>query len=431
MRYETPAVVMAGASWRVGTSLGVARTLGRAGVPVYGVLEMPGSLLSHSRYVRDVVTAADTSEDAIVEALHQRAKALPKPIVLFPTSDKHVMLLAKHGDELAADYVWSRNSLETIERCTDKEKASALVETLGIRAPATVSVGSTAELETVVAKVSPPWVVKPIGHCVIRDGHLVRPAMGDHLKAKALLVRDLDQLRRVLQSAEAIQESLMVQEFIPGDDTHVYAPVCYMRRSGISPVFVFQKLRQSPPGFGYGCHTVCVPDWREDANMAEVAEMTIRFAQGAGFQGICGVEWKRHADNGLCYFIEANARIIQFNVLWAPAGCNLILWSYVELAQGPQEEPPEPINLRRYYFYDELADPRSYAATYRGRGPWWLSYPKSLGRPLEGAFYAKGSTSRSVQHRSRPERDRGQKGEACTGVARAKRCGEYLAEQTH
>ena len=58
MKYKTPAVVMVGASWRVGTALGVARTLGRAGVPVYGVAETPGSPLVHSRYVRDVVTAA-------------------------------------------------------------------------------------------------------------------------------------------------------------------------------------------------------------------------------------------------------------------------------------------------------------------------------------------------------------------------------------
>ncbi|NPV45507.1 MAG: hypothetical protein HPY69_01010 [Armatimonadetes bacterium] len=389
MRYETPAVVMAGASWRVGTALGVARTLGRAGVPVYGVLEMPGSPLSRSRYVRDVVTAADTSDDAIVEALHQRAKTLPKPIALFPTSDKHVVLLAKRGDELEAEYVWSRNSLETIERCTDKGKAGALVQSLGIRAPATMSVGSTAELEALAANVSKPWIVKPASHCVMRDDHLERARMGDYLRAKALLVHDIDQLRRILEQAEGVQESLLVQEFIPGDDTQVYAPVCYVRPSGVSPVFVFQKLRQSPPGFGFGCHTVSVPDWHEDANLAEAAEMTVRFAQGAGFQGICGLEWKRHADNGLYYFIEANARIIQFNVLWAPAGCNLVLWSYVELTQGPQGEPPEPINVRRYYYYDELADPRSYAATYRGRGPWWLSYRRSLGRPLEGAFYAR------------------------------------------
>jgi len=115
----------------------------------------------------------------------------------------------------------------------------------------------------------------------------------------------------------------------------------------------------------------------------------VGFARAAGFHGICNVEWKRHEGNGQYYFIEANPRICQFNILYSRAGLNLLLWQYTELVLGREPECDLTATGTRHFFCEELSDLRAYAAG--GGTPFlrWLTYGRTIGKPVEFGSFAR------------------------------------------
>src|ERR1700736_5889749 len=85
--------------------LGVARSLGRRGIPVW-VLKQGGHLVAAtSRYVRRNVpwtAAGDSSEVALLLDLAKKHRLTDW--VLFPTDDHAVGLISRHYDLLASQY---------------------------------------------------------------------------------------------------------------------------------------------------------------------------------------------------------------------------------------------------------------------------------------------------------------------------------------
>ena len=83
------------------TGLGVARSLGRRGIPVF-VLEDQVSISSFSRYVTRVIRVKDLREErSTVDAILETGKQYNlRNWVLFPTRDETVVAIARHRDEL-------------------------------------------------------------------------------------------------------------------------------------------------------------------------------------------------------------------------------------------------------------------------------------------------------------------------------------------
>src|ERR1700685_1021605 len=82
--------------------LGVIRSLGRAGIPVYGVHEGPWAPAASSRYLhgRYFWQPRRENPDRLLAGLLQLADRIGRPSVLFATDDAGAIFLAEHGDEL-------------------------------------------------------------------------------------------------------------------------------------------------------------------------------------------------------------------------------------------------------------------------------------------------------------------------------------------
>jgi D-aspartate ligase len=82
--------------------LGVIRSLGRLGVPVYGVHEGRWAPAASSRYLSGRWYWRPSPEDAerVRAGLLQLARRIAQPAVLIPTDDAGAIFLAEHGDAL-------------------------------------------------------------------------------------------------------------------------------------------------------------------------------------------------------------------------------------------------------------------------------------------------------------------------------------------
>src|ERR1700728_5156244 len=86
--------------------LGVIRSLGRIGVPVYGVHEGPWAPAANSRYLRGRFFWQPNPEEVerVQAGLLRLADRIGQPALLVPTDDAGSIFLAEHGGGLREHY---------------------------------------------------------------------------------------------------------------------------------------------------------------------------------------------------------------------------------------------------------------------------------------------------------------------------------------
>ena len=190
--------------------LGIARSLGRLGVPVI-VIDDERSIAGASRYVRQTVRVPDLrSEEATVAGLrslveHHGAQGW----VLFPTRDEQVATLAKRLVQLEAWFRVPSPGWGSIRHAWDKRATYELASSLGIPIPMSWFPDCVEELPEVTR-------IRPL---------IVKPAVKEHFfyatGVKAWRVDDAEALRSRFLEAQALVRGggVIVQELIRGSGT--------------------------------------------------------------------------------------------------------------------------------------------------------------------------------------------------------------------
>src|SRR5690348_3182101 len=121
--------------------LGVARSLGRRGIPVY-ILEDQLSVSQFSRYVKKVIRVPDIRDERMtVDAVLEVGRKLGlNGWVLFPTRDEHVAAFSRYRKELMEMFRITTPEWGTTKWAWDKKNSYELSEKLGIPIPRTWNV---------------------------------------------------------------------------------------------------------------------------------------------------------------------------------------------------------------------------------------------------------------------------------------------------
>ena len=140
--------------------LGIARSLGRRGIPVY-ILDDQYCVSSFSRYVTKVVRVESILDerktvDAVLE-VGQRYNL--RNWILFPTRDENVAAFSRYRSELAEFFRVTTGEWESIEWAWDKKKTYELAEELGIPCPKTFNPKSSEDLPALFPRL--PLAIKP------------------------------------------------------------------------------------------------------------------------------------------------------------------------------------------------------------------------------------------------------------------------------
>jgi D-aspartate ligase len=285
--------------------LGVVRSLGRRGIPVYVVDDQP-TISFFSRYVERVVRVRDLRDgrktvDAVLEV--GRRFGL-RDWVLFPTRDETVAAFARHRSELAEFYRVTTPDWATVQWAWDKKKTYELASRLGIPCPGTFSPLSADDLAALRPRL--PLALKP--------------AVKEHFfyatGAKAWRADTFEQLLALY--ARALQqippEEILIQEIIPGSGSRQLSYCAFFRDGHAHSTLVARRAHQHPHEFGRAATYV------ETTDAPVIEKLAERFLKAIDYYGLVEVEFKQDPRDGQYKLLDVNARTWGFHSLGVPAG---------------------------------------------------------------------------------------------------------------
>ena len=352
-----PAVLLGGDA----TAVPVARSLGRAGIPVHA-LGGSSEPVRRSRHVVEFIEVG--SGEDVQERYLDWLMGPVAPSVVLPCSDEGLELVARSRDALhERGHVAIEADDQKLLDVLDKERTHELAVEHGIPVPRTITVRDADELRQAVEQIGFPCALKPL------HAHEFRRVFD----GKGFVADTWGELEEFFRLSEQAGVEMLVTEMVRGPDRY-HSGYCYLDEHGESLLtFTKQKLRQYPITFGAGVYHVM--DWND-----EVAELTLRFCRAVGLRGLINVEYKRDSRDGQLILIEANHRFTASTALHLAAGLDVPLFVYNRLTGRPLPRVGRPYREGATLWYP-LDDFRAFKE-YRRRGEMTtLQYVRSIARP--------------------------------------------------
>ena len=340
--------------------LGVIRSLGRAGIPVYGVHEGTWAPAASSRYLagRFFWQPSPAHVERVTSGLMCLAALIGRPSVLITTDDAGAIFLAEHGRDLRQWFMFPDPPSDLPRRLAGKYSLHQACQELGVPSPRAAipsSFGAARDFAAdtgypVIAKLTTPWTA------------------GRGLRSTSVVAdeHELEQLYRLCDQSGA---GLMLQEFIPGGRGHDWFFHGYCDASSVcQPAFTGIKERSYPAGAGL------TSLGRSVAN-EKLRDQITSLLTRLGYRGLLDLDIRMDARNGQYNLLDFNPRLgAQFRVFRDTAGTDVALAAYLDLT-GQPIPAGEQVNERT--FLVENYDPLSALASWRrgdaGLRPWLSS----------------------------------------------------------
>ena len=303
--------------------MGIARSLGRLGVPVHGVHSDLRTSALASRYFgrRHHWDFAQASPANSVDFLLDLRSKLGGDAVLIPTTDDTAQLLADHAAALRNVYRFQDNPPTLVRQLRRKWELFRLATHHGIPTPKTLLPRSAQEARQFADQIGYPLFLKA------SDGARFEA----RALRKMLIVRTARELAENYSLMEDPADSnLMLQEYIPGGDDGVWMFNGYFNRhSECVAGFTGKKLRQQPIHTGATSLGICL---RNDT----VHELTTEFMSTLGYQGIVDIGFRHDARDGLYKLLDVNPRIgATFRLFVGADGTDVARLLYLDLTGQP------------------------------------------------------------------------------------------------
>lgn len=339
------------------TGIGLLRSLGRHGIPLWALDPNPDSVVLRSRYAYGSL-CADThyDEDGFLRDLIAVGRQLPQRALLLPSNDDYVDMLPRHRDVLDEWFILQQPSPARMEALADKEHQFRAAWRAGVDTPRTAFIASPADVEAAADEVPFPAILKPS----------IPLAFRRRTGAKVITVRTRDDLSAAYERTREFG-TVLLQEFVPGGDDELYNYGSYLNAES-QPLAQFTrlKIRQHPRTFGeirFG----------ESVWVSEVADAGLRLLQELDYHGISGVEFKRDPRDGRYKLMEINARSTIISHTLAPyVGVDIPYVAYRDAIGSPITAPRQRDGVRWIQCSTDIPD--SLAEMARGElRPWdWL-----------------------------------------------------------
>ncbi|MBX6748597.1 MAG: carboxylate--amine ligase [Micromonosporaceae bacterium] len=301
--------------------LGVIRSLGRAGIDVYGVHEDLLAPAAWSRYLRGrwYWTPDVADSDRIVAGLLQLAERIGRPAVVIPTDDAGAILLNEHATALRPHFRFPESPAGLPRRLAGKYSLYELCVQENAPHVVTALPASVAEAEQFAWSVGFPLVAKLARPWQARRRHTPRSTTIVHTR------QELGDLYR-----QAPPGGLMLQEYIPGGPGQDWYFHGYCNASSVcEPAFTGVKERSYPPHCGLTSFGRAVPNPQLHR---QVTDLLTRI----GYRGIMDLDLRFDPRDGQYKLLDFNPRIgAQFRVFQNSAGIDVARAAHLDLTGRP------------------------------------------------------------------------------------------------
>ncbi len=296
-----PGVLVAGGSHG---SLGIARSLGRRGVPVW-IIANGSPIQKASRYVERSWTWPALDPAAQTACLLDLAEQHHLDgWVLFAGGDEEVELLSRNRAALSRRFRVTTPDWEITRWAFDKRLTYQRCAELGIDHPWTRVISNTQELLAVDCPF--PAILKPA----------YRKSRNAFTRAKAWMVKSRSELLPLFDKATSLVGPgiVILQEMIPGGGETQFSYSALCRDGKPVATLVARRARQFPVDFGYTSTFV------ETVECPEIEDAASRFLQSIRYGGLAEVEFKYDKRDGRYKLLDVNPRVWTWHTLGRKAG---------------------------------------------------------------------------------------------------------------
>jgi predicted ATP-grasp superfamily ATP-dependent carboligase len=312
----TPVLVL---SAKTHGSLGIIRSLGRLGVPVYAVDSDPRGPASYSRFLRGrfVFDLAAATPEASVDYLLEVGRRIGSSAVLIPTWDETSVLVSDFQEALGERFLFPHQPHGLARTFINKRELCYLARQHNIPTPEVTFPSSVEDVRLFAKQGAFPVMLKGI------DGNRLKA----HTGTKMEIVERPDELVRLyVELEDPTEPNLMLQEYIPGGDDAVWMFNGYFdNESECLASFTGRKLRQSPVHTGATSLGICLAN--------DIVEETTRcWMKRLGYRGILDIGYRFDARDGHYKVLDANPRIgATFRLFVARNGLDVARALYLDM----------------------------------------------------------------------------------------------------
>jgi D-aspartate ligase len=275
---------------------GIARSLGRLGVPVYGVHADHRSPAARSRYWRENFywDINKASPEESVDWLLGLTREIGSRSILIPTDDYSCIFVADHAVVLKEGFLFPNHPAGLARSLSSKQKMYYLCKKYSIPTPETVFPRSRDDVIEFLNETTFPVMLKGIDTV----------ALFKRTGKRMVVVEDGESLLKHYDELETPEApNLMLQEYIPGGSEMVWMFDGYFDdESNCLLGITGKKIRQYPAYSGVTSLGVCVAN--------EVVErQTCDFMKAIGYRGILDLGYKYDVKTDQYKLLDVNPRI--------------------------------------------------------------------------------------------------------------------------
>lgn len=268
------------------------RALGIKDVPVLSAFYNENDMGMVSRYVRNKIKVTNPleNENKFIEEIISISKNNTKS-VLFASDDPTLVAVSKNKHLLLNYFYVEAPDYKDLDIIISKEKTYKLAENISVRVPKTYYPENLDEAIKFFNSLNKPLILKPsLSHLFYNI-----------FKEKMLFIKEQEELISVYNLTQKYGLKMMLQEFIPGDDTHGVNYNTFSVNGEPLIAFTARKQRLSPSRIGFP--VVIKSEWID-----EVIRPGRTILKALNFSGFSCMEFKMHSETGEYVLMEVNGR---------------------------------------------------------------------------------------------------------------------------
>ena len=251
-------------------------------------------------------------------------------ILLVSSNETYGEFIAKNKAKLKKKFFFNYPSVKLQHTLVNKEDFYKTYADYEIDLPRSIYYDCTKDEKINECDITFPVIVKPAN--VILFKHISFAG-----KKKIYKLENMEELNDVINKFKKgnYTDTIIIQEYIPGDDSHLFDAVVYADKNKKVKMVSFAQigLQEHAPRM-IGDAAVIINGYSQYPGVEEQIEKIRKFTEKIGYQGFAEFDMKYDSRDGKYKVMEINARQGRCSYYIVPAGFNLIELLYKDLIEG-------------------------------------------------------------------------------------------------
>jgi D-aspartate ligase len=253
-------------------------------------------------------------DDIFVKALTEVAGEYPgKTLLLVPCGDNYIKMLVRNQDKLRSLYKFECISEDLLMKLSIKENFYKVCSEHGFSFPKTITC-SNENYKTIMLPFEFPVIIKPSNSVAYWNCKFPH-------KKKVFVAQNDSEFREILDAiySSSYKDHLILQEFIPGDDTGMRVINCYCGKDKkVKLIALGNILLEEHSPEGIGSYAAIINGYSEELN-----KKIIGFLEGIGYVGFANFDIKYDPRDKKYKLFEMNLRQGRSSYYVTAAGYNI------------------------------------------------------------------------------------------------------------